>query len=115
MGRKNSKKRENEKRSGSHGQGFKGTVEVTRSGIGYVTVENMPVDILVRQNDLNTALHGDKVEVRVKEMRHGGKRMQGVVTRVLTRKQSEFMGKMQMNENFAFFIAETDRPMPDIF
>src|SRR6185369_18024696 len=115
MGRKNSKRREKEKRSKSHGQGIRGTIEVTRSGVGYVTVENMPVDILVRQNDLNTALHGDKVEVRVKESKHGGKRIQGVVVNVLARKQTEFMGKLQMSENFAFFIAETDRPMPDIF
>ena len=115
MGRKNSKRKEKEKRSKPHGHGLKGTIEVTRSGIGFVTVENMPVDILVRQNDLNTALHGDKVEVTVKETKHGGKRIQGIVTQVLARKQSEFMGKIQMNENFAFFIAETDRPMPDIF
>jgi ribonuclease R len=115
MGRKNSKKKEKEKRSKLQEQGIKGTIEVTRSGVGFVTVENMPVDILVRQNDLNTALHGDKVEVRVKESKQGGKRIQGIVTNVLTRKQTEFMGKMQMNDNFAFFIAETDRPMPDIF
>lgn len=115
MGRKNSKKKKKERRSGSHDPSLRGTIEVTRSGIGFVTVENMPVDILVRQNDLNTALHGDKVEVRVKEMKHGGKRMQGIVSRVVTRKQSEFMGKLQMNDGFAFFIGETDRPMPDIY
>src|SRR5678816_714863 len=100
MGRKNSKRKEKEKKSRPHGQGLKGTIEVTRSGIGFVTVENMPVDILVRQNDLSTALHGDKVEVTVKETKHGGKRIQGIVTQVLARKQSEFMGKIQMNENF---------------
>jgi len=115
MARKNSKRREKDKKSKSHGQGIRGTIEVTRSGVGFVTVENMPVDILVRQNDLNTALHGDKVEVSVKESKHGGKRIQGIVTNVLARKQSEFMGKLQMSDNFAFFIAETDRPMPDIF
>src|SRR5437868_4329460 len=115
MGRKNSKRREKGKRSGPHGQILKGTIEVTRSGIGFVTVENLPVDILVRQNDLNTALHGDKVEVRIKEIKHDGKRMQGIVSRVLSRKQTEFMGKLQANDGFAFFIGETDRPMPDIF
>src|SRR5690349_20575817 len=115
MGRKNSKKKEKQKRSGAHEQLLKGTIEVTRSGIGFVTVENLPVDILVRQNELNTALHGDTVRVKIKESKHGGKRIQGRVVEVLNRKQAEFMGKLQMNDSFAFFIAETDRPMPDIY
>src|SRR5205814_4437453 len=34
---------------------------------------------------------------------------------VLRRKQTEFMGKMEMNEGFGFFVAETDKPMPDIY
>src|SRR6266567_8645439 len=119
MGRKNSKKREKEKRSGSDEQLLKGVIDVTRSGMGYVAVENLPVDILVRQNDLNTALHGDTVKVKIKESKHGGRRIQGTVVDVLSRKQTEFMGKMQINDarpddpvgrGFGFFIAETDRP-----
>ncbi|HSB91719.1 MAG TPA: ribonuclease R, partial [Flavitalea sp.] len=31
------------------------------------------------------------------------------------RKQSEFLGKLQFSKNFAFFIADSDKPMPDIF
>jgi ribonuclease R len=122
MGRKNSKRKEKQKKQ--HQQLHKGIIEVTRSGMGFVTVENFPVDILVRQNDLNTALHGDTVSVQVKESKHGGKRIQGIVTEVLRRRQIEFMGKLQMNmarpdeksgPGFAFFTAETDRPMPDIY
>jgi ribonuclease R len=113
MGRKNSKKRKKEKHV-PHDETLRGVLDVTRSGMGFVIVENTPVDILVRPNDFNTALHGDTVRVKIKQEKKG-KRMQGTVTEVLKRKQIEFMGRMQMNDGFGFFIPEMDKPMPDIF
>ena len=71
-------------------------------------------DILVRPSDFNTALHGDTVRVRIKS--EGGRRLQGVVDEVLQRKRTEFIGRLQMNKgDFGFFIADMDKPMPDIF
>ncbi|MFM2338529.1 MAG: ribonuclease, partial [Bacteroidota bacterium] len=43
------------------------------------------------------------------------KRIQGVVKEVVQRKRTDFIGQLQMNKGFAFFIAEMDKPMPDIF
>ncbi|HMU47444.1 MAG TPA: ribonuclease R [Chitinophagaceae bacterium] len=114
MGRKNSKK--NKKKQRQHtGKSLKGTLDITRSGMGFVTIEGMDVDILIRPGDFNTALHGDTVRVEVKEMKSSGKRMQGVIKEVVQRKRSEFIGRLQMNKGFAFFVAEMDKPMPDIF
>lgn len=116
MGRKNSKKKTKEKqRPASSGKVLKGMLDITRSGMGFVTIEGMDVDILIRPGDFNTALHGDTVSVIVKEMRSSGRRMQGAVKEVLHRKRTEFIGHLQMNKGFAFFIAEMDKPMPDIF
>jgi ribonuclease R len=119
MGRKNSKKKKKESHAG-HEHTVKGVMDITRSGMGFVVVENLPVDVIVRPGDLNTALHGDVVRVNIKEEKKGGKRMQGVVSEVLKRKQTEFMGKIEINEDggeksFGFFVAETDKPMPDIY
>jgi ribonuclease R len=119
MGRKNSKKRKKEKHS-SHENTLKGVIDITRSGMGFVTVENLPIDVMVRAADLNTALHGDLVRVKIREEKKGGGRMQGIVSDVLRRKQTEFMGKMEISDagdgkDFGFFIAESDKPMPDIF
>jgi ribonuclease R len=113
MGRKNSKKKKKEHTT--HAQTVKGILDITRSGMGFVSVENLPEDVIVRPGDFNTALHGDTVRVKIKEERKRGRRMQGIVTEILRRKQTEFLGKMQMNDGFGFFIGETDRPMPDIF
>lgn len=116
MGRKNSKKKKNkEKQKQSHGHPLKGNLEITRSGMGFVTIEGMDIDILIRPGDFNTALHGDTVLVAIKEQRRSGVRMQGVVKEVLRRKRSEFIGHLQMNKGFAFFVADMDKPMPDIF
>ncbi len=112
MGRKNSKK---EGRKGRQNfNEYKGVLEITRSGMGFVVVEGLETDILVRPNDFNTALHGDTVRVEVNPER-SGKRMQGIVVDVLERKQMEFVGKLQMNKGFAFFVGDGDKRAPDIF
>lgn len=114
MSKKHSKKDNKKKKSTSTSNALKGTLDITRSGIGYVIVEGQPNDILVRPNDFNTALHGDTVLVQPSGGRQGS-RQQGRVVKVLHRKQSEFLGRIQLNKNFAFFVADTDKPMPDIF
>lgn len=112
MGRKNSKKGHHKKQE--RADEYKGTLEITRSGMGFVVVEGLETDILVRPSDFNTAMHGDLVRVKIKPDR-GGKRRQGVITSVLERKQLEFVGKLEMNKGFAFFVAEGDKKIPDIY
>ena len=110
--------RNNEKKPGKKRQKnldeYKGVIEITRSGMGFVVVEGLDTDILVRPNDFNTAMHGDTVRVQVNPER-SGKRIQGTVTDVLERKQMEFVGKLEMNKGFAFFVSESDKKIPDIF
>jgi ribonuclease R len=38
-----------------------------------------------------------------------------MVESVIERKQTDFPGHIEMGEGFAFFIAETARPMPDVY
>ena len=116
MGRKNSKRKQQQRKShqAAVSQFLKGTLELTRSGMGYVLVDQLDNDIMVRPGDLHTALHGDLVKVAVKERKANG-RMQGVIKEIIKRKRSEFIGQLQMGNGFAFFVAETDKPMPDIF
>ena len=79
MGRKNSKKQKNrEKGSTGGGKLLRGVLDITRSGTGFVTVEGLETDILIRPGDFNTALHGDTVKVAVKDTEGRGRRMQGV-------------------------------------
>lgn len=117
MGRKHAKHKEKsgKKKAGAHrAHDMQGKLEITRSGMGFVIVEGEESDILIRPSDFNTAMHGDTVQVRLKEER-GGKRKQGVITNVVERKQSEFIGHLEMNKGFAFFVNENDKRTPDIY
>lgn len=112
MGRKNNSRKKNKQR-GADGKLYKGKLDITRSGMGFVIVPNQETDILIRPADFNTAMHGDTVLVKIKS--GGGRRLQGEVTEVVERKRVEFIGQLQVSENFAFFVAESDKPMPDLF
>lgn len=115
MSRKHSKKKEKNKNKSAGTNTFKGVLDITRSGMGYVIVENRESDILVRPSDFNTAMHGDTVRVAVESSFKKSGRMQGKIVEVLQRKQSEFLGRIEMGNNFAFFVADSSKPMPDIF
>lgn len=93
----------------------KGQLEVTRSGMGYVVVSDESGDVLVRPGDFNTALNGDTVNVKVVKENAVTKKKEGRIVEVLTRKQTEFIGHLQLSTNFAFFVPDTDKPMPDLF
>ena len=112
MGRKNFKKK---KKTATTDKTIKGRLDITRSGIGYVIVDKVPNDILVRPSDFNTALHGDTVRVRLTGGEHKSGRQQGVVTEVVQRKQSQFLGRIEISKSFAFFIADMEKPMPDVY
>src|SRR5690349_8684339 len=104
----------NKHQSGAKARVSTGILDITRSGMGFVIVPDQENDIMVRPADFNTALHGDTVRVLIKgDFKRG--RQQGEVIEVVKRRQVEFPGKLQINNNFAFFIADVDKPMPDIF
>jgi ribonuclease R len=115
MGRKHSKKKKHRvKQSRKTPATLKGMLEITRSGMGFVTLEGAETDVIVRPSDFNTALHGDTVRLRLKPGNYG-RRQQGVVEEVIRRRRTEFIGRLEMNKGFAFFIPEMDKPMPDLF
>src|SRR5690606_11631175 len=114
MGRKNTSKKKPKVGGSAAGKTFRGNLEITRSGMGCVIVPELKVDILIKPNDFNTALHGDTVMVRIRNAGNG-RRMQGEVVHIVHRTRTEFIGRIQMSKEFAFFIDETEKPMPDLY
>jgi len=115
MGRKNSKKKNQKRVVKSSSFLLKGRLDVSRTGMGYVMVDGIADDILIRPADFNGAVHGDQVSVAVRERKPAGNRMKGIVKSVLKRKREEFIGQIQLGKGFAFLVVETDKPMPDFF
>ncbi len=110
-------KKKSKNKSGSshlHQQGVKGVLEITRSGIGYVVIADGSGDVLVRPGDFNTALNGDTVRVKLRD-NFSGRKKEGKIIEVVSRRQTEFIGHIQLGTNYAFFVPDTDKPMPDLF
>lgn len=114
MGKKKSKEKKHKKHATGSGT-YRGTLDVTRSGMGYVVVEGLEEDILVRPADFKKAFHGDTVEVEITSTNKRSGRYNGLVTRVLERRQSEYMGIVEVTTDFAFFTPDSDKPMPDFY
>ena len=94
---------------------LKGRFEITRSGMGFVIVQSMEKDVIIKPNDFYKAFHGDLVRVEIMRGEDRRGRLQGRIVQVIERKQKEFIGKIEVNRDFAFFIPDTDKTIPDFF
>jgi len=103
------------KKKSSQNITVKGRLDISRNGMGYVIVEGMERDIIVRPNDLSRAFNGDIVKVEINKESFTGRRTEGKITEVLERKQTTFIGNIQLSKNFAFFVAASEKQIPDFF
>jgi ribonuclease R len=88
---------------------FHGIIALTRKGVGYVPHEKLEQDIEIAPERLNSALHGDEVEIRI--TKHGrGQRTQGEVVQVLSRSREEFVGTL-IKDAGMLTLAPDDRRM----
>ncbi|MFN5932384.1 MAG: hypothetical protein ACK42F_12430 [Sphingobacteriales bacterium] len=114
MGRKAKKEqRKKVNKKQNSGLTYVGTLDITRSGMGFVIVENLHQDILIRPSELNRAFHGDLVKVKLIKERPN--RSEGSVVEVLERKQTEFIGLLEANQDYGFFIPDSSRRIPDFY
>ncbi|WP_410006606.1 ribonuclease R [Aequorivita nionensis] len=93
---------------------YTGKVDIAGRGQGYIIVEDLEDDIYVKSKNLNKALNGDIVEVYVFKRKKGGK-TEGEVTKIIERKRTEFVGTIQVQENFAFVDITDYKMYTDIF
>lgn len=93
---------------------YTGRVDIAGRGQGYIIVEGLEDDIYVSSKNLNKALQGDIVEVYVFKRKKGGK-TEGEVTKIIERKRTEFVGTIQVQENFAFVEVSDHKMYTDIF
>ncbi|RMA66022.1 ribonuclease R [Ulvibacter antarcticus] len=93
---------------------YTGRVDIAGRGQGYIIVEDLEDDIFVSNKNLNKALNGDIVEVYVFKRKKGGK-SEGEITKIIERKKTEFVGTIQVQENFAFVDITDHKMHTDIF
>ncbi|WP_232696595.1 ribonuclease R [Brevibacillus daliensis] len=94
---------------------IRGRLQNHPKGFGFVIAEAEGLDdVYVHANDMNGAMHGDTVLVRVeKEM--NGNRLEGRIIRVCERSSSTIVGTYQDENFYGFVIPDDKRIGKDIF
>jgi ribonuclease R/exosome complex exonuclease DIS3/RRP44 len=91
-----------------------GTVDITGRGNAYIVVEGLDDDVFVPFNKLKKAFHKDVVEVYIFPRRKG-KKLEGEITKIVSRNKMAFVGIMDMQKDFAFVRPTDYRMYTDIF
>ncbi|QSO48590.1 ribonuclease R [Alicyclobacillus mengziensis] len=93
-----------------------GTLQMKARGFGFVIPEAAgEPDVYVASGDMNGAMSGDKVMVRVERSASGGNRREGKIIRVLERGTNRVVGKFTHYKDHAF-VTPLDKRFPqDIY
>ncbi|RHW36666.1 ribonuclease R [Lysinibacillus yapensis] len=84
-------------------------------GFGFVTPEEAGMDdIFIPPHEVNGALNGDIVLIRVLKETSGDRR-EGTVIKVIERSQTTFVGTYQANRGFGFVVTDDKKLNMDIF
>jgi len=84
---------------------YEGRVDATRTGSGFIIVQDLEEDIFVPAKFMNTAMNGDKVKVRA-WARPGRRKLEGEIEAVLERATESFIGTIRLFPKHA--IVTTD-------
>jgi len=91
---------------------IEGILSLNQRGAGFVT-NGTQRDIYIDPTNIGRALGGDKVQVQL--IRRHKTRIEGKIIRVIERLQTQFVGTLKKQDNYAFFIPDNYRVGVDIF
>ena len=99
---------------------FIGRISGNAKGFGFLIPERAPSfhkggDIFISAEDLNGAMHSDRVIVRLISSMDSRGKPEGEVIRVLTRENELCVGTLEKSPNFGFVIPDDKRIAQDIF
>jgi ribonuclease R len=91
-----------------------GTVDMKGNGSAYVISEELEEDVYVPPKFVRNALNGDTVKVYILKNRSTGT-TEGEIIDVLERARTEFVGKIQVSNKFAFLVPDSSKMHVDLF
>src|SRR5690554_265961 len=97
----------------SYATKFIGIVDSTARGSAYIIVPELDGDIYVQPENLENALHGDTVEVEIIKKRKN--KTEGAITKIITRKTTQFVGTLDIRNKFAFLILDNNKINVDLY
>lgn len=103
------------KYSKAAGRIYSGIFTANPRGFGFVTIEGMEEDIFIPEEEVNGAMHKDKVKIRLTNGKPG-KRQEGTVLKILSRGMEEIVGTFEKSSNsFGFVVPDLKRFTKDIY
>ncbi|WP_142784530.1 ribonuclease R [Changchengzhania lutea] len=91
-----------------------GILDMSAKGSGYIISDDFDDDVFIASNNINKSLNGDEVEFYVYKRRNRGK-LEGEITQVIKRERSEYVGVIQLHNNYAFVVPDSNKMYKDIF
>jgi len=86
-----------------------GVIQITRGGRGFVQPDEAGIaEISISDNNTSTAMHGDRVLVRL-DVKPGQQDQIGSVVKVLERKRTQFVGTLQRSKQFLHVTPDDPR------
>jgi ribonuclease R len=79
---------------------LEGVISVNNKGMGYVSLENKEIDIEIDSENLNTALNGDLVKIKLLSKKYG--RETGEVVDIISRAKNGFVGVLEQDAGNIF-------------
>ena len=102
-----------------HDTGVKltGVLELTRQGFGFVLPENKKTpDIFIASRNLNTAMHGDKVEVALfAKQKKTNKNLEGEIVKIIKRKWDVISGILRQSKSVYYVIPDIQELQCEIY
>ncbi|MEO6189581.1 MAG: RNB domain-containing ribonuclease, partial [Saprospiraceae bacterium] len=92
---------------------FEGTVDVARAGFAYILCKGMSRDIFVNAKNLNGAMDGDYVQVRITRLFMN--KPEGSVHKILSRSKTQFVGIYKAYKNHELVKVESFPQVMEIF
>ena len=97
------------------GQQHVGKVDYVNPRFAYIICDDLEKDVYVKADNLMNALDDDTVRIAVFSGGKKGKRAEGKVVEILERHREEFVGRVEISNNFAFVITDFRKMHYDIF
>ena len=91
-----------------------GVVDMASNGNAYLVSPDTESDIMVRSPNLMHALHGDRVKVSL-FARRGGKKLEGEIVEIVERKQTDFVGTIEIGKSYGFLVPSSRKMLIDIY
>ncbi|MFA6274132.1 MAG: ribonuclease R [Candidatus Paceibacterota bacterium] len=91
---------------------LQGTISISSKGTGYVKILDREDDVEINSRQLNTALHGDTVEIVLHPKKQ--KRITGEVIKIITRTKNNFVGVLEKEKGIYFLKPDDTKMYTDI-